>query len=123
MKRLTYRANIGGAQDIILVDKKSMKECLKWKDVLERLAHYEDLEEEGKIVELPCVAGDYALFSGGYFLPVIYVTVSQTSITVGCQNGIKVSMDLQYPGQCKGFYKTREEAEVALKKLKGDTTK
>lgn len=54
------------------------------------------------------------MFSGGYFLPVIYVTVSQTGITVGCQNGIKVSMDMRH---YKGFYKTREEAEAALKQL------
>lgn len=105
MSRLTVKAPTGL---IHLKNNMTMNEAIK------KLSDYEELEEQGKLVELPCAAGDWALFSGGYFLPVIYVTVSQTGITVGCQNGIKVTMDMR---QCKGFYKTREEAEAALKEL------
>lgn len=65
MKRLTYRVNIGGSQDVVLVDKKNVKKCLKWKDTLKRLAEYEDLEEQGKLLKLPCAVGDtvYCIYS------------------------------------------------------------
>lgn len=119
MKRLTYRTNTGGEQDIVLVDKKSVKKCLKWKKVLERLAHYEDLEEKERLFELPCAVGDFALFSSGDILPVVYITVSKNGITVGCQNGIHIS-DSSLQSWCRGFFKTREEAEEILK---GDRTK
>ncbi len=107
MSRLTVKAPSG------LIHLKNNME-MTMNEAIKKLSDYEDLEEQGKLVELPCAAGDWALFSGGYVLPVIYVTVSQTGVTVGCQNGIKISMDLR---QCKGFYKTREEAEAALKEL------
>ncbi len=54
MKRLTYRVNIGIPEDVILVDHKSTEECLEWKNVLERLAYYEDLEEQGLLPKFPC---------------------------------------------------------------------
>lgn len=58
MKRLTYRVNIGVPEDAILVDYKSTEECLEWKNVLKRLAYYEDLEEQGLLLKLPCKVGD-----------------------------------------------------------------
>lgn len=57
MERLTYRVNTG-IQDVVLTDGKSVEECLEWKNVLERLAEYEDLEEQGKLLKLPCAVGD-----------------------------------------------------------------
>ena len=84
-----------------------------------KLADYEDLEEQGKLLKLPCAVGDFALFSNGDIRPVIYITLSNPyeGITVGCQNGIRISMNLQYGNWCKGFFKTEEEAEAALKEL------
>ena len=32
--------------------------CGLLEDILEKLAHYEDLEEQGRLVELPCAVGD-----------------------------------------------------------------
>ncbi len=58
MERLTYRVNIGVPEDVILVDYKSVEECQEWKSVLERLAYYEDLEEQGLLLKLPCKVGD-----------------------------------------------------------------
>lgn len=57
MKRLTYYVNTG-IQDIVLTDGKSIEECLEWKDVLGRLAEYENLEEQGMLLKLPCKVGD-----------------------------------------------------------------
>ena len=32
--------------------------CGLLEDILEKLAHYEDLEEQGRLIELPCAVGD-----------------------------------------------------------------
>jgi len=80
MERLTYRVNICG-EDVVLVDRKSTEECLKWKNVLDRLATYEDLEEQGLLLKLLCKVGDIVYFpdeSIGYIFP---VTISQIIIS------------------------------------------
>lgn len=86
---------------------------------MEKLVEYEDLEERGKLLKPPCAVGDFALFSNGVILPVVYITLSnpKEGISIGCQNGIHISMNLHYGSWCKGFFKTREEAESALKEL------
>lgn len=88
----------------------------------EKLADYEDLEEQGKLLELPCAVGDYALFSGGTIIPVIYITLSANGhITVGCQNGIRVPVDSMWGNSgssCKGFFRTEEEAGAAWEGLR-----
>lgn len=85
---------------------------------VDRWEEYKTLEDRGKLLKLPCVVGDFALFSDGDIRPVIYIAVSNEDVVVGCQNGIKISMNLQYGSWCKGFFKTRDEAEAALKELK-----
>ena len=84
-----------------------------------KIKEYESLEEQGKLLKLPCAVGDFALFSDGDIRPVVYVTMSNAheGIIVGCQNGINISMNLQYGSWCKGFFKTKEEAEAALKEF------
>ena len=32
--------------------------CYELKEMIEKLAHYEDLEEQGRLIELPCKVGD-----------------------------------------------------------------
>lgn len=87
----------------------------------ERLNEYTVLEEQGKLLKLPCAVGDFALFSDGSILPVTYITISDVrgGIVIGCQNGINISMNLQYRSWCKGFFKTRPEAEQALAEMEG----
>ena len=41
-----------------MTDGKSVEECLEWKKILDRLAKYEDLEESGRLVKLPCKVGE-----------------------------------------------------------------
>ena len=43
-----------------VLDEQSRKEV----EVLERLAHYEDLEEAGRLIELPCAIGDITYWIG-----------------------------------------------------------
>ena len=99
--------------------KKGTKDYEEYLAIVKRLAEYEDLEEQGKLLKPPCAVGDFALFCNGDIRPVIYVTMSNVheGIIVGCQNGIHISMNLHYGSWCKGFFKTCEEAKSALKEL------
>ena len=36
----------------------NLENCPAMEDILEKLAHYEDLEEAGRLIELPCKIGD-----------------------------------------------------------------
>lgn len=131
MERLTYRVNTG-IQDVVLTDGKSVEECLEWKNVLERLAEYEDLEEQGKLLKLPCAVGD-----------IVYVVPSSENFGINIVNGheennriyeqIVDHVDMRRSGYllitCDGmscviekFYKKtwftdKKEAKVKLKEL------
>ncbi|MCI8378685.1 MAG: hypothetical protein HFH72_09230 [Lachnospiraceae bacterium] len=108
---------------------RELAENEEWKaldDIAERLAnceqrlkHYEDLEEQGQLLRFPCAVGDFALFSDGCILPVTYISATSNGVVVGCQNGINISMNLQYGSWCKGFFKTRQEAEDKLAEMEG----
>ena len=61
MDRLTYRASIGAvssiyAEDFVLDMNEETYE--RYQKILDKLAHYEDLEEAGRLIELPCAVGD-----------------------------------------------------------------
>lgn len=60
------------------------------------------------VVEFPCNVGDYALFSDGSKLLVVYLTKTKDDINIGCQNGVIVSMRFQYPQWCTGFEQSVE---------------
>lgn len=79
--------------------------CLQ--EVLEKLAEYEDLEEQGKLVKLPFVVGDiyYTIHNDGVSKP--YVKGWKARTIDFCVNSIKEIG--------KTVFLTREEAEAALK--------
>ena len=58
MKRLTYKHNdnycINGSSGRLTSD----KHANYWGEAIDRLAAYEDIEEQGKLVVLPCKIGD-----------------------------------------------------------------
>ncbi len=122
MKRLTYRVNIGIPEDVILVDHKSTEECMEWKNVLERLAYYEDLEEQGLLLKLPCKVGDtfYTIIES----KVLHLRFDdcKKNLYVGgidlyCTN-VKNRCDYRWIHlPCEKFYVTQAEAEEALKKM------
>lgn len=71
MKRLTRRKEDGTAFVQLYSDPDRPTDVIaetarKEREVIERLAHYEDLEEQGRLVELPCAMGDtvYAIRYG-----------------------------------------------------------
>lgn len=67
MERLTFRTELG-----VSIDKEEdcptcsicwdcdipPRKCLYIKDALEKLADYEDLEKQGRLIKLPCKVGD-----------------------------------------------------------------
>lgn len=69
MVRLTFRSNDTTHENRICCSHFNSKECIavcgncslgcKWEEeVWSKLAHYEDLEEAGRLIELPCKIGD-----------------------------------------------------------------
>ena len=78
----------------------------------EKLAHYEDLEEQGRLIELPCAINTELYFVG-----------EKADGTYGVYSTTLFTLDLckSYEGKIgKGFYLTEEEAEAKLKELEGD---
>lgn len=140
MERLTERDEFGSV-DIIGVDSMKLEYDVgcdvydKLTDAMEKLAEYEYLEEQGKLLKLPCAVGD-----------TVYVIPSKTNYKLNILNGRKennrvyeqVVNRIEIFGNgyllttCDGmqsvvdkFYKetwflTLEEAEAALEKLSGD---
>lgn len=79
---------------------------------LQKLAHYEDLEEQGRLIELPCAINTELYFVG-----------EKADGTYGVYSTTLFTLDLckSYEGKIgKGFYLTKEEAEAKLEELKGE---
>lgn len=80
MERLTFRTELG-----VSIDKEEdcptcsicwdcdipPRECQYISDALEKLAKYEDLEEQGRLVKLPCKVGD-TVWDNDYGRPCAY---------------------------------------------------
>ena len=87
----------------------------KYGDLYWKLNKYEDLEEQGKLLKLPCAVGD----------TVYAIEVDEENFThFHCPRKIseyKFNLQMLYLlgmfGKC--IFLTREEAEAALKKLEG----
>lgn len=95
----------------------------------EKLAEYEDLEEQGKLLKLPCAVGD----------KIYYLTGTPNSLGKGefdrvgeskavgfyvNEDGLMIRLDYNWHGNHgtygffgKTIFLTREEAEAALKEL------
>lgn len=116
MERLTYRTELG-----VSIDKNEdcptcsicwncdnpPRKCKYISDVLKKLADYEDLEEQGRLVKLPCKVGDDVYYILG--IP------NETPCTID-----KCTFKLSNINKIgKTLFLTREEAEEKLKELKG----
>ena len=74
-------------------------------EMIKKLAHYEDLEEQGRLIELPCKVGDTIYLISECYVgnPVIVDTKYRLSL-------------IDYP---RDIFLTKEEAEAKLAELKG----
>ena len=92
--------------------------------VFKKLADYEDLEEQGLLVRLPCKVGDIMFrINKGAKNPIIELTVTQINITRRSYNLEVIDRDC---GELMCFkndigkiiFLTREEAEKKLEEMK-----
>ena len=87
-----------------------MEDCVAELEVTQKLAHYEDLEEQGRLIELPCAVGDivwtYDIAGGKSYIYEYRTPNEPMCILVKDLWGIK-------------FFATKEEAEAKLKELEG----
>ena len=127
MERLTYRTELG-----VRIDKNEdcpscnicwncnipPRECKYIRDALKKLADYEDLEEQGRLVKLPCKVGD-----------AVYVIVGKNISVQKIQRAkIDSEMKIEFCTKRRGFalfdigktvFLTKSEAEAKLKELRG----
>ena len=97
-------------------------------EAIDKLAHYEDLEEQGRLIELPCKVGDtiWAIFPTWTPMECEVVAIEILSSTVNIETKV-VDSDADrifWPADFgKTVFLTKEEAETKLAELKGDDTK
>ena len=103
MGRLTKRKSDGTVWGMTNVSTMSYGEITA---VFEKLAHYEDLKEQGRLIKLPCAVGDTAYF----------ITVNAEGEYIIGSGKFSYSW-LDYP---RMIYATKEEAEAKLAELKGE---
>ena len=88
-----------------------------WSSVYDKLAAYEDAEEQGRLVMLPCKVGDTV-----YYISAGKSYKAKASMFRVNKSGLRVYCERNYMG-CVGFdgiygktvFLNREEAEAALK--------
>ena len=122
MERLTRRSANGTG-----VYATPSGEPVKWEDnyhnVLQKLADYEDLEEQGLLLRLPCKVGDtiYSIANNGKIYPVKAtreVRIVNGVLHIICES-CRYSDLVSYDDIGKTVFLTQEEAEVKLKELRG----
>ena len=131
MKRLTERVNDG----LIMTKQDSGDNVSYYWDwdeenfkVAEKLATYEDLEEQGLLVRLPCKVGDIMFrINKGAKNPVIELTVTQIDITPRSYNLEVIDRDcgelMCFKNDIgKTIFLTREDAEKKLEEIQNDKT-
>lgn len=98
----------------------------KNQQLIDKLAYYEDYEEQGRLVKLPCKVGDtvYGISMG----KIISLTVNEISIF--CMKGEKIiNAKCQSDDEFRNYverefgktvFLTKSEAEAKLKELRGN---
>lgn len=127
MDRLTYHSNDTVHENGICCQHFKSKECIdvygncslgcKWEEaVWSKLAHYEDLEEAGRLVELPCKIGDIVCGIRRYQ----GVRKVQSGVVSEMYFSQKNRLIIVIKHVCRGYWGENifgsfEEAEAALK--------
>ena len=88
--------------------------CYALEDMLDKLAHYEDLEEAGRLIELPCAVGDTVYVIDG----VRWKGYERKWKVYDKAYVREIKFNLDMLGD--SFYLTKEEAEAKLKELKNE---
>ena len=110
--------------------KENWENCETISDVIDKLVEYEDLEEQGRLVKLPCNRGDKIYFIKSAFSMAHFpIEAKVTSICgVDCDNDVMYSSITEYNKIDRRFkssdigktvFLTKSEAEAKLKELRG----
>lgn len=91
---------------------KEAKPNVTIKEVTDKLAHYEDLEEAGRLIELPCANGD-VVYWRNVAGEIKKATICGYNLSAECNDGRGYTIRPEIIG--KTVFLTREEAEAALK--------
>lgn len=135
MDRWTERFNSDGKKAIAIHDGSDFPDvCFEGEreyDVMNALAEYEDLEEQGLLVRLPCKVGDTVYrVNAGAKQPIIPMTVSEIHFL--CYKNERIvrfdAIDKEYMGEScyrledigRIVFLTHEEAEKKLEEMKND---
>ena len=87
-------------------------------DWLEELKRYRDLEEQGRLLVLPCKVGDTVYEILEETVPNHYFYISEHKVQDVSVKAVKYADEWE-PYGYENLYFTREEAEVALEKRRG----
>lgn len=106
------------------------EDCPTFEDIYEKLATYEDLEEQGRLVKLPCKVGDTVYFA--HHDRVISSEVLSAKYHAEAENhGVfirerltidveGVSAEIDFDDIGKTVFLTKSEAEAKLKEMRND---
>lgn len=83
-------------------------------EALKKLAHYEDLDEQGRLTEAPCKVGDTV-----YFLDRGKIKQGEVFEISIHSDGILLHTGTQFCLEVEQMFLTKAEAEVKLAELKG----
>ena len=92
------------------------KECLLKYAAVEKLAKYEDLEEQGKLIKLPCAVGDTVYEILEESVPLTYFYIAEYEVQDVSAKAVKYADDWT-PYNYKNLFFTRKEAERKLKEI------
>lgn len=140
MERLTYRTELG-----VSIDKNEdcptcsicwdcdipPRKCVYISDALKKLADYEDLEEQGRLIKLPCNRGDKIYFIKSAFSMAHFPIEAKITRICGvdCDNDVMYSSITEYNKIDRRFkssdigktvFLAKSEAEAKLKELRGE---
>lgn len=88
-------------------------------DWLEELKRYRDLEEQGRLLVLPCRVGDTVYEILEETVPNHYFYISEWKVQDVSVKAVKYADEWE-PYDYENLYFTREEAEAAMKKRRKD---
>ena len=136
MERLTYRAELG-----VSIDKNEdcptcsacwncnipPRKCGYISDALEKLAEYEDLEEQGRLVKSPCNVGDTVYVKMASYCKTHYAEAEVRDFVhfISCGFCAVVTskyfdkQNIPFSEFGKTVFLTKSEAEAKLKELRG----